>query len=411
MRVEIVAVGTEMLLGQIVDTNSREISAKLAEAGIDCHYQTRVGDNLERIKLVLRDALARNDGVIVCGGLGPTQDDITREAIAQVMGVELVFHQEIADRIAAQFAGRGREMSSNNLRQAEVPRGAEVITQVRGTAPGLICPVGGKVVYALPGVPYEMIEMMERAVIPDLLRRSGEDASIVSRVIRTWGLAESTLAERLDPVFKRIDASGDPITLAFLASGIEGIKARLTAKGARASDLRELVARYEKEVMALVGDHVFGFDDVNMEAAVGRCLQERGLTLAVAESLTGGLVASRLVGVAGASGWFKGGVVSYASSVKFELLGVPEGEVISERAALAMAAGVRELLHADVGLAFTGVAGPGSQEGHGPGTVFVGIDAGPLGTRAAALKVPGDRERIRQFSAISGLDLLRRFLP
>jgi nicotinamide-nucleotide amidase len=148
-----------------------------------------------------------------------------------------------------------------------------------------------------------------------------------------------------------------------------------------------------------------------MEAAVGRRLQERGLTLAVAESLTGGLVASRLVGVAGASGWFKGGVVSYASSVKFELLGVPEGEVISERAALAMAAGVRELLHADVGLAFTGVAGPGSQEGHGPGTVFVGIDAGPLGTRAAALKVPGDRERIRQFSAISGLDLLRRFLP
>ncbi|MDA8101543.1 MAG: competence/damage-inducible protein A [Nitrospiraceae bacterium] len=411
MRVEIVAVGTEMLLGQIVDTNSREISAKLAEAGIDCHYQTRVGDNLERIKLVLRDALARNDGVIVCGGLGPTQDDITRDAIAQVMGVELVFHREIADRIAALFAGRGREMSSNNLRQAEVPRGAEAITQVRGTAPGLICPVGGKVIYALPGVPYEMSEMMERAVIPDLLRRSGEDASIVSRVIRTWGLAESTLAERLDPVFKRIDASGDPITLAFLASGIEGIKARLTAKGARASDLKELVARYEEEVMALVGDHVFGFDDVNMEAAVGRRLQERGLTLAVAESLTGGLVASRLVGVAGASAWFKGGVVSYASSVKFEVLGVPEGEVISEPAALAMAAGVRELLHADVGLAFTGVAGPDSQEGHSAGTVFVGIDAGPLGTRAAALKVPGDRERIRQFSAISGLDLLRRFLP
>ena len=410
MRVEIVAIGTEMLLGQIVDTNSSEIAAKLAEAGIDCHYQTRVGDNLERIKLVIRDALARNEGVIVCGGLGPTQDDITREAIAQVMGVELEFRQEIADRIAAMFSSRGRVMSKNNLRQAEVPRGADTISQVRGTAPGLICPVGGKVLYALPGVPYEMIEMLERSVIPDLLRRSGEEATILSRVIRTWGLAESSLAERLDPVFRKIEASGDPITLAFLASGIEGIKARLTAKGHSVAELRDLVARYEQEVMALVGDHVFGFDEVNMEAAVANRLKDRGLTLAVAESVTGGLVASRLVGVPGASTWFKGGVVSYASSVKFEVLGVPEGEVVSEQAALAMAAGVRGLLRADVGLAFTGVAGPDSQEGHAAGTVFVGIDAGPLGTRATGLKLPGDRERIRQFSAISGLDLLRRFL-
>ncbi len=195
MRAEVLAVGTELLLGQIVDTNSSWIGEQLAGSGIDCHFQTKVGDNLERIVLALRTALARSDAVVVCGGLGPTQDDITREAIAAVMNVELVLDESVLDRVRAMFVSRGRQMAANNARQAEVPAGASVIEQRIGTAPGLVCPVGQKVVYAVPGVPYEMHEMMERAVLPDLRLRAGDLAVIASRTLRTWGLAESTLAE------------------------------------------------------------------------------------------------------------------------------------------------------------------------------------------------------------------------
>src|SRR4051794_28078218 len=190
MRCDVVAVGTELLLGQIVDTNSSWIGEQLALAGIDSLFQTKVGDNLDRIVAALRVALERSDAVIVCGGLGPTQDDITREAIAEVMGVELVRDDELVDRIRDKFGARGREMAANNLRQADVPVGARAIEHQPGTAPGLICPVGDKVLYAVPGVPYEMQEMVTQGVIPDLQERTGTRAAIVSRVLRTWGMAE-----------------------------------------------------------------------------------------------------------------------------------------------------------------------------------------------------------------------------
>ena len=312
----IVSVCTLVMVVSLVDGMNGYIATKLAEVGLDCHFQTRVGDNLERIKLVLRDALARNEAVIVCGGLGPTQDDITRDAIAEVMGVELVFDPEIAERIEAMFTSRGRKMSENNLLQAKVPKGAIAIEQRRGTAPGLICPMGHKVLYAVPGVPYELTDMLERAVLPDLLVRSGESTKIASRVIRTWGLAESSISEALDPLVKAIDASDDPITLAFLASGMEGIKVRLTAKGGDTDAVNSLLETYQAKVLEFVGEYVVGFDDTNMESAVAEALKSRGLSLGVAESVTGGLVASRLVAIPGASEWFVGGVVSYASEVK-----------------------------------------------------------------------------------------------
>lgn len=410
MQVEIVAIGTELLLGQIVDTNSAFIGQSLAEAGVECFFQTRVGDNLGRIKLALDQALSRSDAVIVCGGLGPTQDDITREAIALVMGVELELDDSIAEGIKLKFSSRGRVMAENNLRQALVPKGATPILQSGGTAPGLVCPIGNKVIYAAPGVPYELSEMLSATIIPDLLARGGIKSEIMSRVIRTWGLAESSLAEILDPIFQQIDNGDEKITLAFLASGIEGIKVRLTARGATNEESRSLLDKYHTKVEELVGDHVFGVDEVTMEAAVGSQLMDLGLFLGVAESVTGGLVASRIVGVPGASRWFRGGLVSYASEVKFALLGVEVGEVVSREAVLAMASGVRELLGADVGLSFSGVAGPDAMEDKPPGTVWVGIDAGALGTHAQLLRLPGDRERIRQFATISGMDILRRFL-
>lgn len=414
MRCEVVAIGTELLLGTVVDSNSAWIGQQLAIAGIDCLRSTRVGDNHDRMVSVLRESLERADAVICCGGLGPTQDDVTREAIAEVMGVGLVRDDAIADVIRDLFASRGRSMPENNLRQADVPEGATVIHQTRGTAPGLICPVGPggdasqKVVYAVPGVPHEMRDMIERAVIPDLRRRSGDTSTIVSRTLRTWGESESSLAELLDHRIRALDEN-PTATIAFNASGIEGLKVRITARGDTEQAAAAAVAAEEAEVRAVLGDLVFGVDDQTMEAAVGELLVARGWTLGLAESLTGGLVASRIVSVPGASRWFRGSIVSYATEVKHDVLGVPPGPVVSEEAAAAMASGARRVLGADVGLGVTGVAGPDSQEGQPVGTVWLASDVGgALQTRS--IRLPGDRERIRQFSVITLLDGLRHRL-
>jgi len=412
MRCEIVAVGTELLLGQIVDTNSAWLGEQLALAGIDVTHEQTVGDNLDRIVNALELALGRADAVIVCGGLGPTQDDITRDAIAKVMGAALVPDDDVADRILERFAARGRRMPANNMRQALVPEGAVAIADPQpGTAPGLICPVGDKVIYAVPGVPYELQEIISGAVLPDLARRAGSVAVIRSRTLRTWGDSESGLAEKLADHMLALDSAGPGApTLAFLASGIEGLKVRITVKADSEDAAARLIAGEDEIVRSLIGDIVFGVDDETMEHAVASLLVARGLTLAVAESLTGGLVASRLVNVSGASEWFRGGVVSYASDVKYSLLDVPEGPVVSAAAAAAMATGVAAKLGADVGLAVTGVAGPDSQEGHPPGTVFMAValpDQQPITVEAG---LPGDRARVRQFACISLLDLLRRTL-
>ena len=406
MRCEVVAIGTELLLGQITDTNSQWIGQQLAEAGIDSHYQAKVGDNHKRIVHAIRSALARSDAVICCGGLGPTQDDITREAIAEVMGVDLERDEEVVQRIRGMFEARGRTFPESNARQADKPVGAAFIPQTRGTAPGLVCPVGDKVVYAVPGVPHEMRDMVERAVLPDLRERAGATGTIRSRVLRTWGLAESALAERLGPRFAELEGVQGAPTIAFLASGIEGIKVRLTVKRPTVEEA-DLVLKAEEDVLRdLLGEVVFGVDEESMEHAVGELLAAHGWYLAVAESLTGGLVASRLVDVPQASRWFRGGVVSYASDVKFDLLGVREGPVVCEEAAVQMAEGVRDLLKADVGLGITGVAGPDPQEDQPVGQVHLAA-ALPGRTTAMTVHLPGDRLGIRQLATITLLDHLR----
>ena len=408
MRCEIIAIGTELLLGQIVDTNSSWMGEHLAVAGIDSHFQTKVGDNFERMVSSIRLGLERSDAVILCGGLGPTQDDITREAIAEVMGVSLVRQPDIGERIRAMFAARGREMADNNLRQADVPEGATVIAQMPGTAPGLVCPVNGKIIYAVPGVPHEMRDMLLGTVIPDLQRRAGVEAVIKSRVLRTWGHSESGLAEMLAGRIDELDAAGNP-TLAFQASGIEGIKVRITAKAPGRSEAESILAAEEELLRGIIGDPVFGVDDDTMESVVIDLLRERGLTIGVAESLTGGLMGARFTAVPGASDVFRGGIVSYASDVKFSLLGVPEGPVVSAEAARAMAEGARKVLGADVALATTGVAGPTEQEGQPVGTVFLGLAMDGVG-EATQVQLPGDRQRIRQYAVISAVNLLRRKL-
>jgi nicotinamide-nucleotide amidase len=421
MRVEVVAVGTELLLGQIADTNAAWLGEQLALAGVDSHFHQAVGDNQGRIVLALRTALSRSDAVICCGGLGPTQDDITRESIAEVMNVELVPDEAVVQRIQTMFSSRRRAMPENNLRQANVPVGASIIEQVRGTAPGLICPLGNKAIYAVPGVPHEMQEMFTRAILPDLHRRlaeAGDEAVIKSRVVRTWGASESGLAEALADRVAELDhrqaEDGSTLTMAFLASGIEGIKVRLTARAATEALVEQLLAEEEQRVRQIladrVGDIVFGVDDQAMENAIANLLLERKLTLGLAESLTGGLIGARLVNVPGSSQWFRGCIVAYDSAVKHTLLGVPPGPVVSASAAEAMATGARTALASEVGLGITGVAGPDEQDGERPGTVWVAVAVPDEPVVSRQLFLPGDRDRVRQFSAISALDLLRRTL-
>jgi nicotinamide-nucleotide amidase len=388
--------------------------------GFDSLSQVKVGDNIGRITGHLRRMLSESDAVIMCGGLGPTHDDLTREAISEVMGVELHLDEDVADVIRHLFSSRNRTMPENNLRQAMVPEGATIIPQTRGTAPGLICPVvietesgpAERVVYAVPGVPHEMREMFERAILPDLQQRSGEHWTIASRTLRTWGESESGLNERLDDIIHDLDAEGNP-TLAFLASGWEGLKVRLTGRAPDEGAAAALLAPWEKKIREVLGDQVFGVDNDTMESVVLDLLRAQGWTLALAESVTGGLVSGRLTGVAGASEVFRGAVVSYASEVKFDVLGVEEGPVVTEEAAIAMAEGARKVLGADVGLALTGVAGPSEQDGMRPGTLFAAV-ALPLGepdrVTSVHVRLPGDREMMRQLSVISALDLLRKRL-
>ena len=409
MRCDVVAIGTELLLGQIVDTNSSWLGEQLSAAGIDSCLQVKVGDNLNRMVKAIRQTLEDADAVIICGGLGPTHDDITREAIAEIMGVELEFNDEVGMAISEMFASRNRRMPEINMRQAMVPKGANIIEQRRGTAPGLICPVGNKVIYAVPGVPYELYEMFERAILPDLLVRSGSVSVISSRVLRTWGESESGLNERLFGVIEELESVGNP-TLAFLASGWEGIKVRLTAKAATRPEVVSILDEWEQKVRAAIGDIVFGIDDDTMESVVLQMLRDRGLTLGLAESVTGGLVSGRLTNIAGASDVLRGGVVSYASEVKFDVLGVTNGPVVSPEAAIEMAVGAQRVLGADVGLSLTGVAGPAEQEGQRPGTLCIGV-ALPNGvTASSVVQLPGARDQIRQLSVISALDFLRRQL-
>lgn len=405
MRCEVVAVGTELLLGQIIDTNSSYIGEQLALVGIDSHFQTKVGDNADRIKAVITQALDRSDAVIVCGGLGPTQDDITRDVIADIMGVPLIRDEALVEKIRAIFGGRGRPFPENNLRQADVPEGASLIAQMPGTAPGLVCPVGDKVIYAVPGVPYEMVEMVQGTVLPDLERRAGITAIIKSRTLRTWGDSESGLAEKLHPEFERLE-NGGAATIAFLASGIEGIKVRITAKADTEADVDAILADEEAVVRAIIGPVVFGVDDDTMESVVLDLLKAQGLTLGLAESLTGGLIASRICDIPGASETFRGSIVSYASEVKFDVLGVPEGPVVSEAAVRAMAEGAARVLRADCAIAVTGVAGPASQDGEEPGVVWMAtlVDGEVVATRA---KFPFDRNRMRQFTTITVMNALR----
>lgn len=410
MRAELIAVGSELLLGEHVDTNSAWISARLAEVGIDVFRHVTIGDNVARMAAVIVESAGRADAVIVTGGLGPTQDDLTRVAVAQLAGVGLKRDEDLVAHLRATFSRSGRTMPENNLVQADLPEGARVLAPV-GTAAGFAVEVGGATVYCVPGVPQEMEVMVARDVLPELVARGGL-AATVSRLVRTAGMAESAVAETLTGVVERLD--GGPVTIAFLASRGE-TRVRVTGKSTSRGAALALVDPVVEEVAGLLGSGVAGLDEEGPEYAVARALLARGWTLAVAESVTGGHLGARLTGVPGASGWFRGGLLVYTEDAKVELAGVDRELLervgpVSEEAAAALAQGARARLGAQVGVGVVGVAGPGTQGGRDVGTVCLGF-AGPDGVRTRELRLPArSRAQLQEWAASAALDHLRRRL-
>ncbi len=404
MIIEVVAVGTELLLGQIINGNGALIGRRLAEEGFDAHYQVVVGDNDERLVAALETALGRADAVIVTGGIGPTQDDVTREAICAATGRDMEFSDEYARLLRARWEASGRIMPESNLRQAEYPEGAIQLANPKGSAPGIALEHDGRWIFALPGVPQEMEALLDDEVMPRLRRLAGGPAVVKSRLLRSWGMSESQVAELLDDVFQ---ASANP-SVAFLASSGE-IKVRITAKAESDEEAARLIAPVEAEVRQRLGARIFGTDGDTIEPIVLRLLEERGWRIATAESATGGLIAARITSVPGASRVFVGSVVAYATELKHRLLEVPtatlEAGVVSEETAMAMAVGAARLLRAEVAVSVTGSAGPEVQE-QSAGTMIIGVHT-PEDTAARTLRLPGDRERVRTYAGTAALQLVR----
>lgn len=401
MIVEVVAVGTELLLGQITNTNAAHIGGVLADHGIDAHFQQVVGDNLERVAAAIETAVSRSDAVIITGGIGPTRDDLTREALCAATGRNMVMDGDYAERLRAWWAARGRDMPESNLRQAEHPEGADLVVNPKGTAPALILDHEGTLIFCIPGVPEEMEYLLIEAVMPRILERSGGPSVVVSRVLRTWGQSESMVGELLDDLYH---ASVNP-SVAFLASAGE-IKVRITAKADDRELALALIEPVAGEVRQRLAPWYFGDDDDTVHRVIFRLLDEKGWTMGTAESMTGGLVAAALTSEPGASAYVKGGLVAYDPELKHRLLGVRDiSHVVDVETALEMADGGRKLLGADVVVAVTGSSGPDPLE-KPPGTVVIAV-ATPEDTRARQLRMPGDRERVRTYATTSALHLAR----
>ena len=407
MNAEILSVGTELLLGQIVDTNASYLAGRLPALGIDLYWISQVGDNRGRMAELLRRGLGRSDVIIVTGGLGPTVDDVTREAIADVMGEKMEVQPDLLSRLEQLFTSRGFAMTPNNLKQATLIPSAKAIDNAIGTAPGWWVEKDGHIIVAMPGVPAEMHVMWEQQVEPRLRERAG-GLVIVSRTIRTVGIGESRLEEMIKPLFSLTNP-----TLAPYAK-LDGVQVRITAKAASMDEARALIAPVETEVRQMLGDYVvYGVDDETLPGVVGKLLREGCVAVATMESCTGGGVSDALTDVPGSSEYFVGGVVAYSRAAK-QQHGVPEavldrhGTVAPETAA-AMAEAARDHFGADLGLATTGVAGPEPAEGVPVGTVHYAV-AGPLGVRTQTMTFASTRKVVKQRATILALDLLRRYL-
>lgn len=409
--IEIVAVGTELLLGQLADTNTAHIAGALAGAGVDVYGTHAVGDNRERIAAAIRGALDRADGVITTGGLGPTIDDLTKEAVCDALGIDTEFNEAAFRNIQEIFARSGREMRENNRKQAEVPRGAIVLLNENGSAPGFIAlRDDGKFVASMPGVPSEMKPMLAVQLLPWLRERFSLSEAIHTRLLHTINIAESEIDHRIEDLFRTLE---NP-KIAVLAHDFR-CDVKIMAKASSDEEARAKIAPVEHEIAKRLAGHIYGVDDQTLPGAIHVILQQNRKTLAVAESLTGGAVCAALTTVPGSSKSFMGGVVAYDNAVKTGLLGVA-GETlrrvgaVSEETAIEMAQGVRNHLSADIGISTTGVAGPTGGSPEKPiGLVWIGI-ASQHTAHAAKLQLRGDRLSIQRRATTLALGLLWRAL-
>jgi nicotinamide-nucleotide amidase len=412
VKLEVLTIGTELLLGHTVDTNAAELGRALAAAGAEITRRTTVPDRPEAIRAAVAEAVDRTGFVITTGGLGPTRDDMTKTVVAELFGQPLVLDERLLASIQARFDRMGRPMPAINRTQAEVPEGAVVLPNPRGTAPGLwVEDARGRVVVLLPGVPREMRGLLVDEVLPRLAARQGaERRVVVSRTVRTTGVSESALAERVGPIEPEIA----PLTLAYLPS-VEGVDLRVTAWGLEPRDADARLAAVVQRLTAAVAEHGYGEDDADLAAVLLDALRKQRHRLGVAESCTGGMIAERITNIPGSSDTFIGGVVAYADVIKTAALKVPleileAHGAVSEETVRAMAEGAQRLFSADCTIAVTGIAGPGGGTPEKPvGTVWL---AARVHTTTRALKrvLPGDRDDVRRRAAQAGLDLLRRLL-
>jgi nicotinamide-nucleotide amidase len=407
---EIISVGTEILLGDILNANAQYLAKALAALGIAHYYQTTVGDNPDRLTQVIKTAADRAQLLIFTGGLGPTPDDLTTATIAHTFGAELVENADVLADITQKFALRGRVMTANNRKQALLPVGADVLPNPAGTAPGMIwSPRPNLLIFTFPGVPAEMHRMWQETGGPYLQAQGWSDSTIVSQVLRFWGISESALAEQVSAFFD----SSNPTVAPYANRG--EVKLRVAARAATAALAQAMIAPVSAQLREMLGIDCYGCDDDTLASVVGQALLGRGHTLAVAESCTGGGLGALLTATAGSSRYFRGGVISYDNQVKIDLLGVDatvlaQQGAVSDEVAAQMAAGVRSRLGTDWGLSITGIAGPDGGSAEKPvGLVYIGI-AGPNGQVSSRPHQFGDRGRewIRHVSACTALDQLRR---
>jgi nicotinamide-nucleotide amidase len=407
LKAEICSIGTEILLGEIQDTNAQYISSRLPALGIDLYYMSQIGDNLERLSEVIGRAWERSDLVITTGGLGPTEDDLTREAIARVLGEEMTVDTELEQQLRQFFERRGFPMPERNLKQVMLIPSSRAIPNPRGTAPGWWVERDGRVIVAMPGPPSEMVRMWQEEVAPELERRR-PGAVLITRTLKTAGLGEGNVDELISPLLK----SANP-TIGVYARA-DGVQLRIAAKAPTQEEARRLIEPLEEEIRSLLGNVIWGADEDTLASAAGDMLRQHNLTLSTMESCTGGLLADTLTDVTGSSDYFRGGLVSYATEMKIEwgvdADVVAEHGVISAECAREMARAVRERLRTDIGIGITGVAGPGEQEGHPPGTVHIGIDSGFAVPQSVSYHFAQGREAVKRRAVTTALTLLRRTL-
>lgn len=408
MIVEIISIGTELLLGDVIDTNSAYIAEKLTENGFDIHYVSTVGDNLERIIKTIKRAKQRADIIITSGGLGPTDDDLTREAIAASMDLGLNKKQELLREIKSYFKEKNYSMTVNNEKQACLPVGATAIPNGKGTAPGILLERDDIIIISMPGVPGEMKNMLERSILPYLKDLSAE--LIQSRVLNFFGIGESSLEMEIKDI---LDKQTNP-TIALLAGKGE-VKVRITSKASSKEKVGELIAAVEKEIRGRVGEYIYGSNDKGLAVVVGELLKEKGLCMATAESCTGGLLGDRITNIPGSSEYFQGGVIAYSNQMKHKFLRVKEDTLkeygaVSAETAQEMAEGIQGNMNADIGIAITGIAGPGGGSQEKPvGLVYLGLATDDY-SQTFKLKLRNDRAWNKWMSTQYALYYLFRYL-